>query len=245
MTDKKKKLAIFDIDGTLFRWQLFHELVTELTLAKVFPSNTYRLIDDAWQRWRGGEMPFGEYEKLVVETLITYLPLIPIATFEAAAKKVVVQSGHKVHFYTHNLLKELQKAEYYTVAISGSQQEVLEQFAKKYGFDDCIGSVYERRNGRYTGKITREVYGNKGNLLKEYLEAHPELTLQDSVSIGDSEGDIPILEMVDNPIAFSPSEGLFESAKEHEWKVVIERKNISYTLEVQNGKYILAETIVY
>ncbi len=245
MSDKLQKIAVFDIDGTLFRWQLFHELVTELTLAKVFPSNTYRLIDDAWQRWRGGEMPFNEYEKLVIDTLITYLPLIPVPTFEAAAKKVVAQSGHKIHYYTHNLLKKLQADGYYTLAISGSQQEVLGLFANRYKFDDCIGAVYERKGGRYTGQISREVYGRKGQLLQEYLESHPSLTLKDSVGIGDSEGDIPMLEMVENPIAFSPSEGLFKEAKERKWKVVVERKNISYTLEMQNGKYILAETVVY
>lgn len=242
---EKRKLAVFDIDGTLFRWQLFHEMVGELTLAKVFPSNSYRQIDDAWQQWRGGELPFGEYEKLVIDTLIGYLPLIPVATLEAAAKKVVEQSGHKVHYYTHKLLQKLQNEGYYTLTISGSQQELLDIFAKRYKFDDWIGVKYERNGGGYTGKIERVTYGRKAELLKEHLASHPELTLKDSLAIGDSDGDIDLLEIVDNPIAFNPSEGLFKAAKKNGWPVVLERKNVGYRLEPQNGNYILAETVVY
>ena len=60
-----KKVAVFDVDGTLYRWQLFHELVEELTLADVFPDNTFREIDTAWNDWRGGNMHFHGYESLV------------------------------------------------------------------------------------------------------------------------------------------------------------------------------------
>lgn len=245
MNSKLRKLAVFDIDGTLFRWQLFHELVQELTLAKVFPSNTFRVIDDAWQRWRGGEMPFGEYEKLVVDTLIEYLPLIPVETLKAAAKKVVIQSGHKVHYFTHTLLQQLQADGYFTLAISGSQQELLDLFAAKYQFDDWIGVVYEQKYGHYTGKISRETYGRKGQLLEEWLTAHPDITLEGSVAVGDSDGDITLLEMIDTPIAFNPSDGLFKKAKEYGWDVVVERKNISYRLKEEHGTYVLAETVVY
>ena len=51
-----------------------------------------------------------------------------------------------------------------------------------------------------------------------------------------------MLELVDQPVAFNPSEELLEVALERRWKVVIERKNIAYTLLKQGGQTILAQT---
>lgn len=241
---KQRKFAVFDIDGTLYRWQLFHELVQELTLADVFPSNTFRDVDNAWNEWRGGNLHFHGYETLVVETLMKYLPLIPIATFEAACDKVVSQSGHKLHAYPKALLKTLKEKGYLIIAISGSQQELLERFGALHGFDIVIGAVYERKKGHFTGQFERMTIGHKAELLAALIEKE-NLSVHDSVAIGDSDGDIEILAMTESPIAFNPSEGLFEHAKSHGWSIVVERKNIAYRMENKDDALVLAETIVY
>jgi HAD superfamily hydrolase (TIGR01490 family) len=238
------KFAVFDIDGTLYRWQLFHELVQELTLANVFPDNTYRDIDQAWNDWRGGAMTFHDYEMLVVETLMKYLPLVPVEIFDAACEKVVAQSAHKLHAYPRQLLKDLKAKGYFILAISGSQQELLEKFGRVHGFDAVVGAVYERRAGHFTGKVERMTIGRKHEVLKELIEAY-NLTTADSVAIGDSDGDIDILKLTERPIAFNPSEGLFTHAKSAGWSIVIERKNIAYRMEKRDDALVLAETIVY
>lgn len=239
-----KKIAVFDIDGTLYRWQLFHELVEELTMAEVFPDNTFREVDTAWNDWRGGKLHFHGYESLVVETLMKYLPLIPISTFEAACDKVIAQSSHKLHAYPRQLLKDLREQGYTIVAISGSQQELLDRFAKKHDIDIAIGAVYERKDGRFTGETSRMTIGRKAIILQELVDEHG-FTLEDSVAIGDSDGDIELLSAVERPIAFNPSEGLFEHAKTTGWPIVIERKNIAYRLERKDDALILAETVIY
>ncbi len=239
-----KKVAVFDIDGTLYRWQLFHELVEELTRAEVFPDSTFREVDTAWNDWRGGELHFHGYESLVIETLMKYLPLIPVKTFEAACDKVIAQSSHKLHAYPKKLLAKLKKEGYTIVAISGSQQELLDRFAKKHGIDIAIGAVYERKDGRFTGETSRMTIGRKAAILREIVDEHG-FTLEESVAIGDSEGDIELLSAVEKPIAFNPSEGLFEQARTVGWPIVVERKNIAYCLERKDDALILAETIVY
>lgn len=239
-----RKCAVFDIDGTLYRWQLFHELVHELTLGDILPENTYRTVDDAWNDWRGGTISFHAYEMLVVETLMNNLPQIPIATFDTACDKVVAQSGHKVHSYPRHLMHQLREKGYTIIALSGSQQEILERFCKPYGFDIVVGSLYERRDGQFTGNIQRQVVGHKAKLFTDIVAQH-NLSLTDSIGIGDSDGDISLLEAVEQPIAFNPSEGLFVHAKAHGWQIVIERKNIAYRMEKQHDTLILAETIVY
>jgi HAD superfamily phosphoserine phosphatase-like hydrolase len=239
-----KKFAVFDIDGTLFRWQLFHELVEELTLEENFPEDDFLKFDDAWKKWRGGEISFSDYERVVVTVFYTYLPNIPIDTYLKACWRVVDRSGHKSYLFTKKLLKRLQTEGVVTIAISGSQQEIVDMFADRYGFDHVFGTLYERKNGAFTGKEARATYGRKHLILKDLIKQHG-LTAKGSVGIGDSDSDIQMLEMVEQPIAFNPSEKLFNYAKLAGWQVVLERKNIVYTLDNDDGSYILAEAKPY
>ena len=239
-----RKFAVFDIDGTLYRWQLFHELVQELTLANVFPSNTFRDIDQAWNDWRGGELSFHDYEMLVVDTLSRYLPLVPVATFDAACDKVIAQSAHKLHAYPKALLTQLKAKGYLTIAISGSQQGLLDRFCRLHGIELAIGALYTRADGHFTGDVERMTIGRKHEILQELIDTN-NLDTTGSVAIGDSDGDILILTMAEQPIAFNPSEGLYTHARDAGWSIVIERKNIAYRLERQNDALILAETITY
>lgn len=240
----QRKFAVFDIDGTLYRWQLYHELVQELAFAGVFASQAFHEINNRWNKWRGGEISFDEYEQYVVKIMVKNLPLIPINTFEAACDKVVEQSQHKTHHFPRQLLKDLKNQGYTIIAITGSQQELIERFGKHYGFDIVVGAIYERENGRFTGKIIRPTIGRKPEILRQIV-AENNLGWVKSLAIGDSDGDASLLELVEQPIAFNPSAGLFERAKSEGWPVVIERKNIAYKLEKQSNAFVLAETIIY
>jgi len=239
-----RKFAVFDIDGTLYRWQLYHELVQTLALEGVFPENAFHEIDDKWNQWRGGELSFDDYEQFVVGVMVNNLSRVPIATFEAACDKVIEQSAHKVHHYTKALLEGLKTEDYLIIAITGSQQELIDRFAKRYGIDVAIGAMYERDGDYFTGAISRRTMGRKQDILHELISEH-DLTFEGSLAIGDSDGDATVLELVEQPIAFNPSEGLFERAKKDGWPIVIERKNIAYRLEKQGDGLVLAETIVY
>lgn len=241
---KQRKFAVFDIDGTLYRWQLFHEMVEELTKADVFPRTMFREIDAAWNDWRGGELHFHGYETLVVETLMKYLPVVPVATFEAVCDKIIAQSAHKLHAYPKALLNDLKAQDYTIVAISGSQQELLDRFAAKHGIDIAIGALYERQANHFTGNVSRVTIGKKAEILTNLIKAE-NLDTAGSVSIGDSDGDVDILKLVERPIAFNPSEGLFKHASAAGWSIVIERKNIAYRLEKEHDALVLAETIIY
>lgn len=239
-----KKFAVFDIDGTLYRWQLYHELVQTLAMSNVFPSNAPAELNDHFNRWRGGEISFPEYEEFVVQLMTKNLPLVPIATFEAACDKVVEQSSHMTHYFPRNLLKDLKKKDYTIIAITGSQQELIDRFGKKYGFDIVVGAKYERDEKHFTGKTKVLTIGHKPEILINLVKEH-ELSWEDSVAIGDSAGDASILELVKKPIAFNPDVELFKQAKVKGWPIVIERKNIAYRLEKRGDELILAETTIY
>lgn len=82
----------------------------------------------------------------------------------------------------------------------------------------------------FTGKILEEhVIFNKSNVLRRAVEKE-QLPLADSIGVGDTESDIPMLEAVENPICFNPNAKLYAHAKRRGWKVVVERKDVIYEL---------------
>lgn len=237
-----RQIAVFDIDGTLFRWQLYHELVFELKELGHFSENEALGLDTALTSWQARRISWRDYESKVIRAIEDNIANITPETLESAARAVVERSGHKIYNYTAKLLRQLQSEGYYTIAISASQQEIAEQFAQRYDFDDCIAAVWERHNGSYTGQKSRDIFGRKNEIIRDYAQEHPDLTLDGLVAIGDSDGDVSLLQMAARPIAFNPSEELLDTAMTNGWSVVIERKNIAYSLEPHDGSYVLEAT---
>ena len=239
-----RKLAIFDLDGTVYRWQLYHEVVFALRDKGLFPPEMTARLEQAYDAWTNRQLSFDLYERQVIDTLVGSLTDIPPHVFDEVAREVSERSGRKTYRYTLDLMHQLKVQGYFLLAVSGSQQEVAELFARKFEFDDCIGSLYERDGDRFTGVISRFIPGHKHTYIKEYAETHG-FTLEDSVAVGDTGGDISMLELVDHPIAFNPNDTLLEAAQKHGWKIVIERKNVALTLEACDGTITLTDTHAY
>ncbi len=240
-----QKLAIFDIDGTLFRWQLYHELVYALKDKGYFPPSVARQLDEAFLGWNTRRTSFSDYEHTMLRLFTAHLRNVPPDAFEAVAKEVVRTSGHKIYRYTHELLKQLRAQDYFLLALSGSQQEIVDQFAELYGFDAWIGSLYERDEQGFTGEFVRFVPSSKAQIITAYAEEHG-FDLADAIAIGDSGSDIGLLELVGHPIAFNPADELLAAAKQNGWQIVLERKNIAYIMQPgSTGDITLADTIIY
>ncbi|MGE5312549.1 MAG: HAD family hydrolase [Acidobacteriota bacterium] len=249
MTSQKQivspqRFAVFDIDGTLFRWQLFYSVVFELRNRGAFPEEVANEIDKKYRQWKGRETSWQDFSEPVVHAFLDNLKDLKYEQYLSACQAVVDNEGHKVYAYTLQLLKKLKKEGYTLVAITGSQHEIAEIFTKKYGFDVCYGEKYLVENGKFSGDVD-VVYNQKDVILRQFLSDYPVHSLAGSVGVGDSRWDVKMLELVETPIAFNPDPELFERAKKDGWTVVIERKNIAYKLEKKGDDIVLAETIIY
>lgn len=231
-----RPFAAFDLDGTLIRWQLFHAIAGKL--AEIDPG-LLQDIETARMQWkrRSGEEAFREYELRLIEIYEELLRSISVQQFERAADEVFEEYKDQVYRYTRDLIKRLKAEGYLLFAISGSQSEIVSKIADYYGFDDYVGADYERSGDRFTGKITLHI-GKKHLVLRQLIDRHG-ADSTGSYAVGDSAGDTSMLAMADNPIAFNPEKKLFEIAKQHGWPVVIERKNMVYRLNWQDGCYQL------
>lgn len=237
-----QKLAVFDIDGTFFRWQLYYEIVLVLKQRGFFDDATAAEIDSIYHAWQSRKDPFKVFEEVAIRALSENLHRLEISEFQSVVQQVLDESSHKVYKFTQQLAETLKKDGYFLLAISGSQQEIAEPFSKLYGFDDCIGWLYGRNDKTFSGEVVRNTVSDKKSILNEYVQKHG-YSLEQSVGIGDSKSDIPFLAIVEHPIAFNPAKELLDEALEKGWQIVLERKNIAYHLEKDaHGSVVLAKT---
>jgi phosphoserine phosphatase len=54
--------------------------------------------------------------------------------------------------------------------------------------------------------------------------------------VGDTESDAPMLEIVENPIAFNPNFDLKQIAETKGWKIIVEKKDVIYDLSLGQNK---------
>lgn len=237
----KQKIAVFDIDGTIFRSGLYREILFELIRVDKIPKNMKKIFSSHELEWkiRKNDDSFALFDGKIVESFKQALKYLDPLDYNKACQSVLKQKGHYCYRFTKNLTKRLQREGYFLITISGSQDEIVQDFAKLHNFDLAVGCVYERdANNNFTGREIRETYKNKHLILQDLLD-WDKFTLKDSYAVGDTMGDFSLLDLVDNPIAFNPSKELFNEAKKKDWSIVIERKNVIYQLEKTNQGYLL------
>ncbi len=227
----KRTVAIFDVDGTIFRSSLLIQLVETMINNGAFPPGARAVYEKQHARWLDREGDYEEYIAAVVEAFRKHLKGVHYGELAEAAEQVVDEQWKRTYRYTRDLLKDLRAKGYFLLAVSHSPKTVLDKFCPRLGFDKAYGIVYEiGPQDLFTGKVTDEhVILNKANVVKRALEKEG-LTLDRSIGVGDTESDISFLEMVAKPICFNPNKALYRTASRLKWDVVVERKDMVYKI---------------
>ena len=226
----KRKVAIFDIDGTIFRSSLLIEVTEALIQEKIFPRRAEDVYKKAYKKWTERKGSYEDYIMAVVDAFLVNIKGVKPKDFARIAKNVTTFHRNRVYRYTRDLVKELHKKNYYLLAISLSPKEIVQEFAKTLGFDKTYGLIYEvGANKKFTGRTLENTIFDKAKILKRVIEKEG-LTLKGSIGVGDTESDIAFLKMVKTPICSNPNSKLYNEAKRRGWRVVVERKDIIYNL---------------
>lgn len=235
-----KKFAVFDIDGTLIRWQLYHAVADKLAEAGLLGANALDDLHAARMRWKKREHQnsYREYETFLVLRYERALTQLKTSDFDKMVDEVINEFKDQVYTYTRDLISDLKNRGYVLLAISGSHQELVRAIAEHYGFDDCVGTTYVRNETNFSG-AKQVASSNKAKILKKLVDMH-RLTMDDSIAVGDSLSDASMLALVSHPIAFNPDQALYQKAIAEGWSIVIERKNVIYKLEPRDGSFVLA-----
>jgi HAD superfamily hydrolase (TIGR01490 family) len=231
MKRQKRRIAIFDIDGTIFRSSLLIELIDRLIDEGMFPQKVHKELETDYIAWSNRKGSYTTYVDKVSKLHIKHIRGCNEVAVKRVAKMTIKQEKDKVYTFTRDLIKKLKKQNYYLIAISGSPDYIVSMFSKYMGFDASFGRKYEVTDGAFTGNaIHRNLWSDKAAIMEKVINETPiEFDLARSLAIGDTETDIPLLELVGKPIAFNPNSELAHYAQKMGWEIVVERKDVVYT----------------
>ncbi len=233
------KIAVFDIDGTVYREAMSFIVAEELLAGPDFEKEA-QILAAARHTYksRGSTEAYWVYNKTILDLFKKALKHTTPAQLDEVIANLLKHKSDYCYAYTLQLIKQLKAEGRILVAISGSIADIVEPFARSVGFDYVIASGLEVKDGAFTGERATETKQGKDTILRG-LVATRGLTLQDSIGVGDTHRDIPMLAVTAHPIAFNPNAALYEEAEKQGWKIVLERKNMIYELENGSGAYVV------
>lgn len=227
MNNSIKKVALFDLDGTLVNAHLWlgmvkHHLKTKENLFSVFwyltshmalaPFWKMHLIstEKYYQSWgkdlakliKGIKLKRGKeiFDWLTDEYLLP------------ALKKKVLER-----------LKKHQEEGLLTILISGSFQDLVDIVANRLNIDFAIGTELEVVKDKFSGRIIPPLCLGQGKAdkVKNFLsEKNLKINFKESFAYSDGIFDLPMLELVGNPVVVEPDKRLLKIAKNKGWQII-------------------------
>jgi len=122
-----------------------------------------------------------------------------------------------------NTIKTHKKQGHKIILLSGMFTEFLDVVGQKLGADYVIGTRMKKNGKKYSGKIVKPLcFGeNKAYLLKEFIHRKKiQVDLSRSYAYADSIYDLPVFQMVGNPIATYPDKKLLKIACDNNWEII-------------------------
>jgi HAD superfamily hydrolase (TIGR01490 family) len=212
-------LAIFDLDNTLiaddsdYLWGQF--LVDQGIVDKnLYESANAKFYDD----YKQGTLDIVEFLRFSLQPLADNDPeqlyQWRAQFIEEAIKPLMLKSAQQLIDKHKNRGDTL-------LVITATNRFVTEPIVQLYGIENLLATTPEFVDGRYTGGFNGIPCFREGKvkLLEAWLENSVE-TMQDSWFYSDSHNDLPLLKLVDNPVAVDPDEKLTEFANTANWPII-------------------------
>jgi HAD superfamily hydrolase (TIGR01490 family) len=218
--------AFFDLDGTLCAehvWRAFNKYFAEhrrrRLLASAFLITHYSL----WPLHRLGLLSRERFYRLWINhmpwLLVGLRPDEAQAIFRWVTDQALIPS---LHPDVAEVLRQHQAEGHLVVLVSGAFEELLACLGERLGVQHVVGTRLEFRNGRYSGRAVKPCFGqDKVTLLTELLAKRGlEVDFSQSFSYGDGIFDVPVLELVGNPVAVYPDSQLSDYASQRGWQII-------------------------
>ena len=107
------------------------------------------------------------------------------------------------------------------VIITATNTLVTKPIADRLGVEHLIGCEAEMINGHYTGKPTGVPSFAEGKVSRiQAWCSENNRSMENAVFYTDSHNDLPLLNVVDRPVAVDPDDRLRETASSHGWNII-------------------------
>lgn len=226
-----KKLAVFDIDGTIFRGSFMIELMKTLVHFGVFSREAEHAVDKEYFDWVERRAPYQNYVDKVVKVFTKFIKDCREEDIKKYSIRIASYFRNRNYVFTKRLVEKLRKT-HFLLSISGSPIEVVNEYNKYLNFDASFGTIYELdpKTKKYTGKMLLDGAHEKEKIFREFCQKNS-FNFKNSIGVGDTEYDAAFLKKVEKPIVFNPNANLLKIAKKHKWEIVLERKDVIYIIQ--------------
>ncbi len=212
-------LAIFDLDHTLLSGDSDHAWGEFLIGKEVVDAEAYRRANEHYYaQYRAGTLDIFEFLAFALKPLTRHdreqldawhreflaTRIRPMIT--PAARELVEQHRRQGHT---------------PMIVTATNRFVTAPIAREFGIEHLLATEPEEVDGRFTGRVAGIPCYREGKVarLRQWLEQHRE-TLAGSWFYSDSHNDLPLLELVDHPVAVHPDDVLRREAEARRWPVL-------------------------
>jgi len=211
-------LVIFDLDNTLIAGDSDHAWGEFLVERKIVDAEYYQTKNDQFfQDYQSGNLIIEEYLAFALEPLANNTLEDLLSWREAfLTEKILPLMLPKAKA----LIEKHRKQGDYLLIITATNHFVTERIAKILEVDDLIATEPEKDSLGFTGKIAGTPSFKEGKIIRlnDWLKNHNH-SMTGSYFYSDSHNDLPLLELVDNPVAVDPDDTLRAYCEKNKWPV--------------------------
>ena len=212
-------LAIFDLDNTLIGGDSDHlwgQFVCEQGLVD---SEGFSLRNEQFYAdYEAGNLDIHAYLRFALGTLKGHsqeqLSRWHQAFMDSKIKPIMLPAAQK-------LIADHRRRGHELLIITATNRFITEPIARTLGVDNLVACEAEIVNGLYTGEPSGipSYHAGKVTRLHEWLH-NRDIGLEGAWFYSDSHNDLPLLDLVDHPVAVDPDDTLRARAVELGWPVI-------------------------
>ncbi|MDW7674391.1 MAG: HAD-IB family hydrolase [Bacillota bacterium] len=218
------KLAIFDFDGTLFPFDTFSFVVSQLKKHPQYKSRYHKFMIGFLPTYILYKLKVLARNKMVntaTKQLIAALDGMTRDELYYFYEKVYSVMKSRINKQVANEVADSKAMGFHPIIVSGAVCPLLEYVGKELAIDTIIGTEIPIKNGRVNANTEIDhIFGPRK--LTKLLEIYPQEKVDwgSSCAYADSFSDLDILELVGSPVAVQPDERLAEIANNKGWKII-------------------------
>ena len=212
-------LAIFDLDNTLIAGDSDHRWGEFLCRLGIVDAHRFAAQNDRFfADYQRGELDIDAYQTFVLAP-IAGRSLSSLADWQAQFMRDWIEPIMLPQ--AARLIAGHRSRGHRPLIVTATNEVVTRPIADALGVPDLLGCQVELREGVLTGRPTgtRTYREGKVRRLREWMHDEGE-TLDGAWFYSDSHNDLPLLELVDNPVAVDPDAQLAAVARERGWTVL-------------------------